>query len=87
MGRLEKTSSTFIIYVRTNTFRELLLLIELLIRTSLSMVYVQLGDQVTDPKKQFTDMNLKLNALNATLPQGAGPIQFNSDPTHKRRII
>jgi multidrug efflux pump subunit AcrB len=46
---------------------------------ALSMVYVQLDDQVTDPKKQFTDMNLKLNALNATLPQGAGPIQFNSD--------
>src|ERR1700735_5478900 len=46
---------------------------------SLSMVYVQLDDQVTDPKKQFTDMNLKLDALNATLPQGAGPIQFNSD--------
>jgi multidrug efflux pump subunit AcrB len=46
---------------------------------SLSMVYVQLDDQVTDPKKQFTDMNLKLNALNRSLPQGAGPIQFNSD--------
>ena len=46
---------------------------------SLSMVYVQLDDQVTDPKKQFTDINLKLNALNRSLPQGAGPIQFNSD--------
>src|ERR1700723_1924549 len=46
---------------------------------SLSMVYVQLDERVTDPKKQFTDMNLKLDALNATLPQGAGPIQFNSD--------
>lgn len=46
---------------------------------NLSMVYVQLDDQVSDPKKQFTDMNLKLNALNSSLPQGAGPIQFNSD--------
>jgi multidrug efflux pump subunit AcrB len=46
---------------------------------SLSMVYVQLDDQVTDPKKQFSDINLKLNALNRSLPQGAGPIQFNSD--------
>ena len=45
----------------------------------LSMVYVQLDDSVKDPKKQFTDMNLKLNALNSKLPQGAGPISFNSD--------
>src|SRR5450631_407598 len=45
----------------------------------LSLVYVQLDDTVTDPKKQFTDINLKLNALNSRLPQGAGPIQFNSD--------
>src|SRR6202161_2560535 len=45
----------------------------------LSLVYVQLDDSVTDPKKQFSDINLKLNALNSKLPQGAGPIQFNSD--------
>src|SRR6201996_6109015 len=45
----------------------------------LSLVYVQLDDTVTDPKKQFSDINLKLNALNSKLPQGAGPIQFNSD--------
>lgn len=45
----------------------------------LSLVYVQLDDTVTDPKKQFTDINLKLDALNNKLPQGAGPIQFNSD--------
>jgi multidrug efflux pump subunit AcrB len=45
----------------------------------LSLVYVQLDDSVTDPKKQFTDINLKLNALNNKLPQGAGPVQFNSD--------
>jgi multidrug efflux pump subunit AcrB len=45
----------------------------------LSLVYVQLGDKVSDPKKQFSDINLKLNALNSKLPQGAGPVQFNSD--------
>ena len=45
----------------------------------LSLVYVQLDDSVTDPKKQFADINLKLNALNSKLPQGAGPVQFNSD--------
>src|ERR1700733_13233402 len=45
----------------------------------MSLVYVQLDDSVTDTKKQFADINLKLNALNSKLPQGAGPIQFNSD--------
>src|ERR1700727_3379010 len=45
----------------------------------LSLVYVQLDDSVTDTKKQFADINLKLNVLNDKLPQGAGPIQFNSD--------
>jgi multidrug efflux pump subunit AcrB len=45
----------------------------------LSLVYIQLDDTVTDTKKQFSDINMKLNALNNRLPQGAGPIQFNSD--------
>ena len=45
----------------------------------LSLVYVQLDDNLKDTRKQFSDINLKLNALNARLPQGAGPIQFNSD--------
>src|SRR5262249_49291068 len=45
----------------------------------LSLVYVQLDDTVKDTRKQFSDINLKLNALNDRLPQGAGPIQFNSD--------
>lgn len=44
-----------------------------------SLVYVQLADTVKDPKKQFNDINLKLDALNDKLPRGAGPIQFNSD--------
>ncbi|HUJ93976.1 MAG TPA: efflux RND transporter permease subunit [Terriglobales bacterium] len=45
----------------------------------LSLVYVQLADNVTDTKRQFSDINLKLNALNNNLPRGAGPIMFNSD--------
>jgi multidrug efflux pump subunit AcrB len=45
----------------------------------LSIVYVQLAENVTDTKRQFSDINLKLNALNNQLPQGAGPIQFQSD--------
>src|ERR1700723_2877821 len=44
---------------------------------SLSIVQVQLSDKVTDSKKEFSDMNLKLNSL--SLPSGAGPIKFNSD--------
>ena len=33
----------------------------------LSLVYVQLGDNVSDTKKQFADINLKLIALNSRL--------------------
>ena len=43
----------------------------------LSVVYIQLNDNVKDKEKQFSDMNLKLNQMN--LPKGAGPIQFNSN--------
>src|SRR5260221_5527333 len=42
-------------------------------------VYVQLAEDVSDVKRQFSDINLKLNALNNQLPQGAGPISFQSD--------
>ena len=45
----------------------------------LAIVHVQLADNVTDSKKFFNDINLKLQALNSKLPQGAGPIVFNSD--------
>jgi len=41
-------------------------------------VYVQLAEN-TDIRKQFSDINLKLNELNSRLPQGAGPIVFQSD--------
>src|SRR6202140_5056575 len=44
-----------------------------------SYVYIQLIDDVDDLKRQFSDINLKLNALNSQLPQGAGPISFQSD--------
>jgi multidrug efflux pump subunit AcrB len=44
-----------------------------------SYVYIQLADEVDDLKLQFSDINLKINALNAQLPQGAGPISFASD--------
>jgi multidrug efflux pump subunit AcrB len=46
---------------------------------SLAIVQVQLVDTLKDTKREFADINLKLNALNNNLPQGAGPIQFNSD--------
>jgi multidrug efflux pump subunit AcrB len=42
-------------------------------------VYIQLVDDVDDLKRQFSDINLKLNALSGQLPQGAGPITFQSD--------
>ncbi len=45
----------------------------------LAVVYIQLADTVKDKSKEFSDINLKMNQLNAQLPRGAGPIQFNSN--------
>jgi len=45
----------------------------------LSVVYIQLADNVKDKSKEFSDINLKMNQLNSQLPYGAGPIQFNSN--------
>src|ERR1700675_1610823 len=42
-------------------------------------IYVQLAENISDVKRQFSDINLKLNALNSQLSQGAGPISFQSD--------
>ena len=42
----------------------------------LSVVYIQLADNVKDKQKEFSDINLKLNQLNAQLPAATGPIQF-----------
>ena len=44
-----------------------------------SFVTIQLDEGISDTKRQFSDINLKLNALNSQLPQGAGPIIFQSD--------
>src|SRR6202790_1610113 len=44
-----------------------------------SFVYLQLDESVHYAKRQLSDINLKLNALNAQLPQSAGPIVFQSD--------
>src|ERR1700693_3563881 len=44
-----------------------------------AFVTIQLDEGITDTKRQFSDINLKLNALNSQLPQGAGPITFESD--------
>ena len=44
-----------------------------------SFVYVQLDEGLKDTKRQFSDINLKLEQLNSQLPDGAGPIQFQSD--------
>src|SRR6202165_4683273 len=42
-------------------------------------VYVQLAEDGSGVKRQFSDINLKLDALNNQLPPGAGPISFQSD--------
>src|ERR1700758_634671 len=44
-----------------------------------SYVTIQLDESIDDIKRQFSDINLKLNALNSQLPEGAGPISFQSD--------
>src|SRR5215470_10503155 len=43
-----------------------------------SLVYVQLDENVKDTVKQLNDINLGLNQLSEKLPDGAGPIEFNS---------
>ncbi len=44
----------------------------------LAIVYIQLTQNVGDTEKQFNDINLKLASIR-NLPDGAGPIQFQSD--------
>ena len=46
---------------------------------SFALVFVQLDENVKDTLKQLNDINLRLNDLSDKLPQGAGPIQFNSN--------
>ena len=45
----------------------------------LSIVYVQLAEDVNDTREQFSDINLRLHALTPKLPAGATGIQFQSD--------
>jgi multidrug efflux pump subunit AcrB len=45
----------------------------------LSVVYVQLAENVKNTREQFSDINLKLQALGPKLPAGATEIQFQSD--------
>ena len=42
----------------------------------LSFVYVQLSEDTSDSSEQFSDINLKLQALTGRLPQGASGVQF-----------
>src|SRR5262249_19833416 len=44
-----------------------------------SFVYVQLSESVSDSREQFSDINLKLQALGPRLPSGATGVQFQSD--------
>jgi multidrug efflux pump subunit AcrB len=44
-----------------------------------SIVYVQLSENVDDTREQFSDINLRLHALTPTLTSGATGIQFQSD--------
>ena len=44
----------------------------------MAVVQVQLSEKIKDTKKEFNDINLRLDYLNNNLPEGAGPIKFNS---------
>jgi multidrug efflux pump subunit AcrB len=44
-----------------------------------SIVYVQLAENVDDTREQFSDINLRLHSLTPKLPAGATGIQFQSD--------
>ncbi len=43
-----------------------------------SIIQIQLSEGLKDTTEQFNDINLRLQHLNNQLPQGAGPIRFNS---------
>jgi len=44
-----------------------------------SIVYVQLAENVSDTREQFSDIHLRLQAVEPMLPMGATGIQFQSD--------
>jgi multidrug efflux pump len=43
-----------------------------------AIVQIQLEEGLKDTTKEFNDINLRLDYLNNQLPEGAGPIKFNS---------
>ncbi len=43
-----------------------------------SIIQIQLSERLQDTTQQFNDINLRLQHLNNQLPEGAGPIRFNS---------
>ncbi|MEM7008783.1 MAG: efflux RND transporter permease subunit, partial [Thermodesulfobacteriota bacterium] len=43
-----------------------------------AIIQIQLSEGLADTTQEFNDINLRLKQLNDQLPQGAGPIQFNS---------
>src|SRR5262249_32207640 len=47
-------------------------------RSSVSIVYVTLKENVVDRGKEFDDIKSRLDGIH-DLPQGAGPIEFNKD--------
>src|SRR5262245_4361849 len=52
--------------------------LESVTRTSVSVVYVTIGQERKDRARELDDLQLKLNSL-SDLPDGAGPIQFLKD--------
>src|SRR5262245_1138485 len=52
--------------------------IESISRTGLSVVYIELDENVKETGKELDDIKLKLDSIN-DLPEGAGPINFIKD--------
>jgi multidrug efflux pump subunit AcrB len=48
-------------------------------RSGISVVTITLREEIDDVDKALDDIQLKLNALSPTLPQGASPVQFIKD--------
>ncbi|MGH9369127.1 MAG: efflux RND transporter permease subunit [Thermoanaerobaculia bacterium] len=47
-------------------------------RTGVAVVFVKMAEGTKDPRKEFDDIKLKLDAIR-DLPEGAGPIRFRKD--------
>lgn len=48
-------------------------------RSGITVVTITLREEVEDVDKALDDIQLKLNAISPTLPQGASPVQFIKD--------